>query len=878
MTGDFDRTLAGHGDGTILARRRLDLSADCFDPATLVMVEAPAGYGKTTLLYRWSEQARSLGLTPVWISLTAEDDDPVRLTWTWWDALQRAGVSVPEYAVPAALRSQLRFPTLIADIETDAGVSGRPILIFDDCHLLTTAGDWAPFAHIVRSALDIGPVVLSSRGPVSVPILGEMSSTRVFVFDQSALRFDDSEAEALLSNGLASDEAAEINAYVGGWPLGLRLAERVVGLGGNMASLARLRGTTTELSLFLRDQLLLALSPKLRQIVLEVAHLEPFSAELISSVCAVEDGFNVIGELRMQNLFITAVAPGEDWFKFHPVLSDFLQVYGRSTGMVNVEQVRLRGANWFRARGLLDRAVRLLLAAGRNDEAAEAVEAAGGFQVRLGPQHSVFRLLDDLPDDLIKNYPKLRLGQIYTWAQCRDADRATLALNAFRRRPVTERRKEDQDELRIMASFCEATISVYKGEPIASQLESDLQAIQSGQIPASKLFRASATSLLVCIQFDLGRFEQVHQLAETLCTAGGPEELGGPWFYVCLYKGLAEQALGRVPAAHASLDLTIRASEHHYGAHNEIAQIARLVRADLYRASGDWHAALAVIQEVGPVIELGLGWFDVQAKHAQCAIALIAASDGLQAAAQRSSRMISASLLHGHRSLAKIIALERAALGFEKSEHESQLIEEDQSGRGQLHAAVLFARLRCALAQDCAREAQGMSVSNVTWADQYCSLEMQIHARLLSQRTSRLNGVSTLAKRMLNDALALASRSGIIAPFIVEAEWLLPILRRLANRPDVAEQRLIERCIDAMERKGGLVAPPYDSRASAQTLTKREQTVLKCLADGYTSKELASLLGISVETANIHRKNIYRKLRVVGRARAISRGRELSLI
>jgi DNA-binding NarL/FixJ family response regulator len=53
----------------------------------------------------------------------------------------------------------------------------------------------------------------------------------------------------------------------------------------------------------------------------------------------------------------------------------------------------------------------------------------------------------------------------------------------------------------------------------------------------------------------------------------------------------------------------------------------------------------------------------------------------------------------------------------------------------------------------------------------------------------------------------------------------------------------------------------YDSpRSSRSRLTPREREILQLLAEGKSNKEIASLLGISVNTAEAHRANIMLKL------------------
>lgn len=59
-----------------------------------------------------------------------------------------------------------------------------------------------------------------------------------------------------------------------------------------------------------------------------------------------------------------------------------------------------------------------------------------------------------------------------------------------------------------------------------------------------------------------------------------------------------------------------------------------------------------------------------------------------------------------------------------------------------------------------------------------------------------------------------------------------------------------------------------DARATHPTLTAREAQVMQLVADGHRNKEIATELGISEETVQVHLKNVFSKLRVSDRAAA----------
>ena len=61
------------------------------------------------------------------------------------------------------------------------------------------------------------------------------------------------------------------------------------------------------------------------------------------------------------------------------------------------------------------------------------------------------------------------------------------------------------------------------------------------------------------------------------------------------------------------------------------------------------------------------------------------------------------------------------------------------------------------------------------------------------------------------------------------------------------------------------------TKPAAEPLTTREELVLKQLAKGWRYKEIASDLGVGVETVHTHIRHIYRKLHVTSRTEAVVR-------
>jgi DNA-binding CsgD family transcriptional regulator len=71
---------------------------------------------------------------------------------------------------------------------------------------------------------------------------------------------------------------------------------------------------------------------------------------------------------------------------------------------------------------------------------------------------------------------------------------------------------------------------------------------------------------------------------------------------------------------------------------------------------------------------------------------------------------------------------------------------------------------------------------------------------------------------------------------------------------------------------------PGLSKGRDKLLSSREAECLHWIAIGKSNREIADLLGISVDTAKEHVQSLFQKLRVHGRAQAVSRGHVLAYL
>lgn len=120
--------------------------------------------------------------------------------------------------------------------------------------------------------------------------------------------------------------------------------------------------------------------------------------------------------------------------------------------------------------------------------------------------------------------------------------------------------------------------------------------------------------------------------------------------------------------------------------------------------------------------------------------------------------------------------------------------------------------------------------------------------------------VIVLSMHSTMDLVAESFRVGAMGYIVKESagERLIQALEAVARGEKYLDSaispQVISRLMDYAERKTGLICSPYD------TLTRREQQILRFLAGGEPPKAIAARLFISRKTVENHRTNIMSKL------------------
>jgi LuxR family transcriptional regulator, maltose regulon positive regulatory protein len=876
----------------------------------LVLVCAPAGFGKTSLLADW---ARRGGRPVAWLSLDQADNDPARFWRHAVAALDRARPGIAEHVAPllgpSAPRSLEGLVTALVNELAAHPDQGEVLLVLDDYHLVEAGQVNASLGFLLEHRPPGLRLALTSRADPPLGLARLRARGQLVELRERDLRFTTEEAAALLREAVGSDfslpdaAVAVLATRTEGWAAGLQLAGLSLRGQPDVAGLvASFSGSHRYVLDYLAEEVLERQPDDVRGFLLETSVLERLSGPLCDAVTGRTDGQAMLERVERANLFLVPLDEVRGWWRYHQLFADLLRARLARQQPKRVPGLHRAAAAWSEANGLADDAVRHALAAGDAAWAARLAERHADALLLRGQGATVVRWLAALPAELVGSRPRLLLAQ------------ARLALLSGRAEGVDELLDDAE------RAFAEAGDEPF--QPSTGRAASLL-----ANVPATMaLDRAYLAELR-------GDAERALALASRALTELGEDE----WMLASNasgYLALAEWLGGRPAEAERLLSSTIaqwlRAGQQQLAVRgwHHLGQVQR-AQGRLDAALGTYQQALEVAAPPGqPALPAAgmaqVGLAEVAYERNELDAALEDVTEGIARCRQH---VYTPPLATGLATLAWIRQAHGDSAGALDAIDQAERVAPSRGvatlltpvpaqrarlllAHGDLAAAARWTQARGLGADDepsYSHEPEYLVLARVLFAQDRPDQALTLLGRLNAQATAQgrlgslveiqalralalaASGDEAGALAVLAEALTLACPQGYVRVFADEGAPMGALLGRLvtAQRTQQTAARAVP--LDCLARllrafDATRVAPHAGRGAAAavpglvEPLTAREVEVLGLLATGRSNQRIAEQLVVSLDTVKKHVSHVMDKLGVVNRTEAVARARELGLL
>lgn len=867
----------------VLQRPRLLRRLDDGLTRRLILVCAPTGFGKTTLVSTWIAGGDSAS---AWVTLDEADDDPIRF-WTYLvsalrsfdPGLGKSALSALMSSPPPALDSVLT--PLLNDLSQ---LQQACVLVVEDYHVITSGEIQRSLAFLVQHLPPALHLVLITRTVPDLPIPILRARDEVVELDSASLRMTEEEARAFLTGILQADLPPEVadSLYqrAEGWPAGLRLLARSIQAQGMTAGPAdpahAAIGTGRYVGDYVVQEILESQPAEVQSFLLKTSFFSRLTGSLCDQITGMANGSHLLERLDRDNLFLVPLGAtgSEAWYRYNPLFAESLQYVARQRLSENeIRRLFEAAGEWREARGQYEEAIEALLTAKLHERALNLIEKYIAIH-DIAELTTVRRWLADIPDQIILQHPDVCFAYaqvlLYTGDRYSPAMPGQLEPLLHAAQDTWQARGNAAGLGRLLA--VRSTLSWWQGDlPRAfeyahrslelipeddvlyrgsSLLAASREALDAGRILAAQDTALEARAQMGAAQNIHGVLAAIQMLAEAAFWQGELEQARH------LHEQVLEKAIGGVEMLDdrgiASLGLCDIAYEQ-----NDLDEAQRLASESLELSVQRGNEAL----QTPATVRLAR----IRSARADFggAIALLA---GLTGTVRNVGLLREAQIEQVRWSLAAPMAGRSFVLPPADGRELSAVQREREA----------FVQARVQLADGKGPEALEGLQNWLTDAEANGRLRSQVEACLLQALVFQQQGDMSSVRKALSVALQLGQAHGLRRLFLDEGLAMAALIQQVIS--GLGDRSLAIYASTLLQLFGAAGQASQAGAAPVELLSLQELRVLRLLAAGLSNSDMARELVLSTNTVKTHIKSIYRKLGVNSRAQARELARNLKLL
>lgn len=883
----------------------------------MVLISAPAGYGKTTLVAQW---LHNYSENSCWLSLDQYDNEPQRF-WEYFigsisTVFKGFGEEAKRFLLAETLHYEAAVTALINELTTRDDINEPLTIVLDDFHVISDTLLLQQFAYLIDFLPTNINIIITTRFEPQLPISRWSVKNWVDKIYAADLVFSIDEStyflNAYMGLALNDQQISMIVRKTEGWVAAIQLAALSATsvqsqqesnnpefiLGKSELSGVDLIGDDRHISNYIISEVLEHQPEDIQQFLTDTSCLLRLSPELCDHVRNKDDSRELLEKLQQSNLFLIPLDKDHQWYRYHDMFRDALLSKLRTEHYSHFIKLQTRAVEWLIKEQQAHEAIHQVIQLEDWPLLLNLLEENGNNLIHEGHHLLVLKWLTFIPDELFSASPRIIMVKIWALFFSNKIDITTPLLDQLESL-IDQQRLSDVESSPTEIIDLHSEISLIRAYLARSQ--SDLKS--AGKLTTAVLKELDTTQMplksvtyygIGLDSFAVGSLDSAEKALIEAINHGKREKKyttvlssSGLLAYIYFYQGKLEMALDTAITNQQWID------HYHDAAQPKIISCwQNSALAFIYMEKAEFTIAESYINPLLKHLEVGTEagqHIIIQYTHASFFFAqhrYIEAIDCLDDAwhvyqHKRDSIMFTPP---------SIVALKaRCLLAMSQLEKAEYII--NQLGSETINAVPLnyedinLTKARIFMEkgnEELALEMLKRIIEQASSMHHIYNLiqALNIQAICLYQ-TQEISAASDAIKK----SLQLASQDGFISVYANETKAILRVLALGADPslPDAYLQKLTHTLGLKSDQPNSKIELPGASALESnkqllEPLSQREIEVLGLIDQGLANKEIATKLSLAPATVKAHIRNLYGKIQAKSRTEALSKARAIGLI
>lgn len=874
----------------------------------LILLSAPTGYGKTTLLTEWISQlesnfhfssgdgspnSESNFLKIAWLSIDESDNDVLHFLTYLVAAFhcidERIGAAA-DTLLQTPSSSSVSYEVIIRSLINDlAEYQGIIILILDDYYLVNIQEIHKLINYLLDHLPEQVHIVIATRSDPPLSLARRRARNQMVEIRQVELRFSKQETESFLNQvmqlNLSPHDINALELRTEGWAAGLHLvALNLQGRTDHSDFIHAFSGSSRYILEYLIEEVFNRQTESVQYFLLATSILDRMTAPLCDVITGLNDSQMMLEMLEGGNLFIYPLDQNRQWYRYHRLFVEFLNNRLRHTNVmepsqlfnidIDVAVLHQRASQWFEKQGDIEDAIKHSIEAEDYERAADIIEKNAQKFILTEESHSFLHFFRALPETLIYRRPRLCLT--YAWYMF-----ITGQVEVVKRLLQHVKGSIPADDFDIHAEIdaIRTIVDVLNGD-VPGSIQVARKALEI--IPDDNLNMRAMILFNLGMAYDMqGDVQSATEIYRDAYNVSNETNL----IVIQLLSQVQLADLKVLQGCLLDAEALYLNSIENASERGRRLPLTSIIYAGIGKLYYEWNDLVKAEQYLKECIELSLQWESTDMRAiGSIYLALVKMAQGDDESAfdyvKKSDEAIQGDLLsmptaNVTRAFSTRLCLMAGDIKKASQWQSEYQREREKSAINQVHIEdATLARIYLAI--NAPNEAMRLLEKQIKYSEKAGMLNNVIEDLVLQSLALELQGKSSQAVILLFRALSMAESEKYCRIFIDEGALMLALLQK-AKAQDMLPayiEHLISQFPEEM-REGHL--HHHTANGLFDSLSEREIEVLRLISKGLSNAEIAKKLYLSHSTVKTHVNNLYHKLGVNSRVQAVIRSREIGL-